>query len=74
MPGHATRSHLRRRSALATIFRAMAVAMWARPEDLLAFQPEQQMLIHGVSRKDYVIMREAVDTPGLRMTFCEGVP
>lgn len=52
----------------------MAVAMWARPEDLLAFQPEQQMLIHGVSRKDYVIMREAVDTPGLRMTFCEGVP
>ncbi len=31
------------------------------------------MLIHGVSWKDYVILREALDTPGLRMTYCEGV-
>lgn len=31
------------------------------------------MLIHGVRWKDYVILREALDTPGLRMTFCEGV-
>ena len=30
------------------------------------------MLIHGVSWKDYVILREALDTPGLRMTYCEG--
>jgi Uma2 family endonuclease len=33
---------------------------------------EQRMLIHGVSWKDYVILREALDTPGLRMTYCEG--
>lgn len=31
------------------------------------------MLIHGVSWKDYVILREALDTPGLRMTYFEGV-
>lgn len=31
------------------------------------------MLIHGVTWKDYVILREALDTPGLRMTYCEGV-
>jgi Uma2 family endonuclease len=30
------------------------------------------MLIHGVPWKDYVILREALDTPGLRMTYCEG--
>jgi len=30
------------------------------------------MLIYGVRWKDYVILREALDTPGLRMTFCEG--
>src|SRR6266545_3039001 len=34
---------------------------------------EQRMLIHGVRWKDYVILREALDTPGLRMTYCEGV-
>ena len=33
---------------------------------------EQRMLIHGVTWKDYVILREALDTPGLRMTYCEG--
>lgn len=35
--------------------------------------PEQRMLIYGVSWKDYVILREALDTPGLRMTYSEGV-
>lgn len=30
------------------------------------------MVINGVSWKDYVILREALDTPGLRMTYCEG--
>src|SRR3954467_8026161 len=39
-----------------------------RPREL----PEQRMLIYGVRWKDYVILREALDTPGLRMTFCEG--
>ncbi len=33
---------------------------------------EQRMVIHGVPWKDYVILREALDTPGLRMTYCEG--
>jgi Uma2 family endonuclease len=33
---------------------------------------EQRMIINGVSWKDYVILREALDTPGLRMTYCEG--
>lgn len=31
------------------------------------------MAIYGVSWKDYVILREALDTPGLRMTYCKGV-
>jgi Uma2 family endonuclease len=30
------------------------------------------MVINGVAWKDYVILREALDTPGLRMTYCEG--
>ena len=30
------------------------------------------MVINGVRWKDYVILREALDTPGLRMTYCEG--
>jgi Uma2 family endonuclease len=34
---------------------------------------EQRMLLHGVRWKDYVILREALDTPGLRMTYCEGM-
>jgi Uma2 family endonuclease len=33
---------------------------------------EQRMLINGVSWKDYVILREALDTPGLRMTYYKG--
>ena len=30
------------------------------------------MIVCGVRWKDYVILREALDTPGLRMTYCEG--
>lgn len=33
---------------------------------------EQRMIIFGVRWKDYVILREALNTPGLRMTYCEG--
>jgi Uma2 family endonuclease len=33
---------------------------------------EQRMVINGVRWKDYIILREALDTPGLRMTYCEG--
>ncbi len=31
------------------------------------------MVIPGVSWRDDVILREALETPGLRMTYCEGV-
>jgi Uma2 family endonuclease len=33
---------------------------------------EVRLLLHGVSWKDYVITREALDGRGLRMAFCEG--
>ena len=57
----------------------MAAATSVRPDAMPARAPvatppaEQRMVIHGVSWKDYVILREALDTPGLRMTYCEGV-
>jgi Uma2 family endonuclease len=39
----------------------------------LAREPdEQRMLLHGVSWKQYVILRELMDRPGLRMTYLEG--
>jgi Uma2 family endonuclease len=47
---------------------AVPQSLVERPREL----PEQRMLIYGVRWKDYVILREALDTPGLRMTFCEG--
>jgi Uma2 family endonuclease len=50
----------------------MAVAMPELELDPARGLPEQRMLVHGVSWKDYVILREALDTPGLRMTYCEG--
>lgn len=50
----------------------MAVAATSSPP-VGASSVEQRMVIHGVSWKDYVILREALDTPGLRMTYCEGV-
>jgi Uma2 family endonuclease len=33
----------------------------------------QHMVIHRVSWRDYTILREALDAPGLRMTYLEGV-
>ena len=33
---------------------------------------EQRMLLHGVTWKEYVILRELMDRPGLRMTYLEG--
>jgi Uma2 family endonuclease len=50
----------------------MAIAAVPIPEARPA-SVEQRMLLHGVSWKDYVILREALDTPGLRMTYCEGM-
>src|SRR5258708_9732425 len=51
----------------------MPAAVGFQPRALSSVKPDQRMLIHGVSWKDYVILREALDTPGLRMTYCEGV-
>jgi Uma2 family endonuclease len=48
------------------------VATRNQPPASTAVLGEQRMLIHGVSWKDYAILREALDTPGLRMTYCEG--
>lgn len=45
----------------------------ARPLPLVIAEGEQRMVINGVSWRDYVILREALDTPGLRMTYCRGV-
>jgi Uma2 family endonuclease len=50
----------------------MAIAATPVPQ-VLPISVEQRMLLHGVSWKDYVILREALDTPGLRMTYCEGM-
>ena len=33
---------------------------------------EQRFLLHNVAWRDYVILREALDTPGLRMTYLRG--
>ncbi|AUX28442.1 Uma2 family endonuclease [Sorangium cellulosum] len=33
---------------------------------------EQRFVLHGVSWQTYVRLRDELDTPGLRMTFCEG--
>jgi Uma2 family endonuclease len=33
---------------------------------------DQRFAIHGVTFKEYVVLREALDIPGLRMTYCEG--
>jgi Uma2 family endonuclease len=33
---------------------------------------EVRLLLHGVSWKDYRVARDALESPGLRMTFCEG--
>jgi Uma2 family endonuclease len=38
----------------------------------VAVSAEQRLLVNGVSWKDYVILREALDTPGLRMTYLKG--
>jgi Uma2 family endonuclease len=34
---------------------------------------EQRVLLSGVPWDTYVALRDAVDTPGVRMTYCEGV-
>jgi Uma2 family endonuclease len=50
----------------------MAVAATPLSPAVAIGDVEQRMVIFGVRWKDYVILREALDTPGLRMTYCEG--
>jgi Uma2 family endonuclease len=42
------------------------------PQEVLEGLPEQRMLLPSVTWKDYVVLREVLDTPGLRMTYCKG--
>ncbi|HET9624451.1 MAG TPA: Uma2 family endonuclease [Kofleriaceae bacterium] len=54
----------------------MATAVLPEPSPVTTADvpaPEQRMILHGVSWKDYVVLREALDIPSLRMTYCEGV-
>jgi Uma2 family endonuclease len=51
----------------------MATASRLDPPPLPLVRGEQRIVINGVLWKEYVILREALDTPGLRMTYCEGV-
>jgi Uma2 family endonuclease len=40
-----------------------------------AFAPplgEQRIVLNGVSWRDYLVLRELLDSPGLRMAYCEG--
>ena len=52
----------------------VAVAARSAPaSELLGVEPdEQRMLLRGVAWKEYVILRELMDGPGLRMTYLEG--
>jgi Uma2 family endonuclease len=38
-----------------------------------ASEAEQRMIVHGVPWKTYVLLREGIDEPRLKMTYCEGV-
>jgi Uma2 family endonuclease len=33
---------------------------------------EQRFMLHNVSWRDYLLLRDLLDVPGLRMTYCEG--
>lgn len=37
-----------------------------------AFEGEQRFLLHGVSWRDYLVLRDLLDSPGLRMTYSRG--
>lgn len=54
---------------------AESVATEPTPGQLRGSLPtgEQRFVVQGVSFKDYVVLREALDVPGLRMTYCEGM-
>jgi Uma2 family endonuclease len=33
---------------------------------------EQRIVVHGVDWKTYLLLNDAIDTPGVRMAYCEG--
>lgn len=41
--------------------------------DLRSLEPEKRIIIDGVPWKTYVLLRDAIDEPRLKMTYCEGV-
>ncbi len=41
--------------------------------DLRIAKPEQRIALDGVPWKTYVLLRDAIDAPHLKMTYCEGV-
>ena len=41
--------------------------------EVVAPQAEQRMLLQNVSWKEYVLLRDVLDGPGVRMTYVEGV-
>ena len=53
------------------MFMSMAAAI-SQPPPPREPLPEQRITIHGVRWNDYVMLRESLETPGLRMTFCQG--
>jgi Uma2 family endonuclease len=44
----------------------------APTREISAAPPEERMLLHGVGWKEYAILRELLDGPGLRMTYLKG--
>ncbi len=54
------------RGILTTMVAASSMPGLSREPD------EQRMLLRGVTWKEYVIVRELMDRPGLRMTYLEG--
>jgi Uma2 family endonuclease len=51
----------------------MAAATWLRPQELSVPTTDARMILPGVTFREYVILRELLDTRSLRMTYCEGV-
>ena len=49
-----------------------APAEFVAPFDPLLTRKDQRIVLHGISWQTYSMLREALDTPGLRMTYLEG--
>jgi Uma2 family endonuclease len=51
----------------------MVAAVGLHTFDARLAKPEQRIAIDGVPWKTYVLLRDAIDEPHLKMTYCEGV-